>query len=325
MKTLRPLLAFAALVLAALALAVESPRAAAERDLFVSVLNDKKEPAEGLTVGDFVVREDGVAREVLRVERATAPMQIALLVDDSAAADSPIKKFRDGAKLFVKLVNAANKNEIAVITFGERSTLVRDYTTDPTVLFSAIDRIFPRSGTGMQLLDALVDASKGLAKRETSARRHIVVIMTEGTEFSTLHYQNVLDAIHRANATMHALVLTSISVSDMSSEEIRTRNQVLDLGTRTTGGRRDNLLADMSVEPACASLARELVNQYRIVYLAARHAHSAREARGHREAARANGSRTHARHRRARPHRSEAVTLWRAGSESSRASSLRRR
>jgi VWFA-related protein len=195
-------------------------------------------------------------------------MQIALLIDDSAAADSPIKKFRDGAKLFVKLVNAANKNEIAVITFGERSTLVRDYTTDPTALFSAIDRIFPRSGTGMQLLDALVDASKGLAKRETSGspRRHIVVIMTEGTEFSTLHYQNVLDALYRANATMHALVLTSISVSDLSSEEIRTRNQVLDLGTRTTGGRRDNLLADMSVEPAFASLARELLNQYRIVY-----------------------------------------------------------
>jgi VWFA-related protein len=266
MKTLRPLLASAAFMLVAITLAVESPRAVTERDLFLSVLDNKKEPVEGLTVDDFVVREDGVAREVLRVERATAPMQIALLIDDSAAADSPIKKFRDGAKDFVKLVTAAGRNEIAVITFGERSTLVRDYTTDPTALFSSIDRIFPRSGTGMQLLDALVDASRGLAKRETSARRHIVVIMTEGTEFSTLHYQNVLDALNRANATMHALVLTSISVSDMSSEEIRTRNQVLDLGTRTTGGRRDNLLADMSVEPACASLARELTNQYRIVY-----------------------------------------------------------
>jgi VWFA-related protein len=264
-KTFRALPAFTVLLIS-LALSAAAPRAAAERDIFVSVVNDKKEPVEGLAPGDFVVREDGVAREVLRVEPATAPMQIALLIDDSAAADSPIKKFRDGAKAFVKLVTAAGKNQIAVITFGERSTLVRDYTTDAAALSSAIDRIFARSGTGMQLLDALVDASRGLAKRETPERKHIVVIMTEGTEFSTLHHQNVLDAIHRANATMHALVLTSISASDITSEEIRTRNQVLDLGTRTTGGRRDNLLADMSVEPACASLARELLNQYRVVY-----------------------------------------------------------
>jgi VWFA-related protein len=259
----RPSFLIAPFCLAVLAVGV---LAAAERSIYVSVLDEKKAPAEGLTTNDFEVREDGVAREVLRVGKATEPMQIAFLIDDSAAADRPTREFREGAKAFVNLITAAGKHEIAIITFGERSTLVRDYTNDARALTSSIDRIFARTGAGMQLLDALVDASKGLGKREASPRRHIVVLMTEGVEFSTLHYQNVVDAIQGAGATMHALVLTSISTDDLASDSIRSRNQVLDLGTRTTGGRRDNLLAETSVEGACTSLARELLDQYRVVY-----------------------------------------------------------
>lgn len=238
--------------------------AAAERSVIVSVVDEKGQPVEGISVKDLDVREDGVAREILRVEQAKEPLMIALLIDDSAAADSATREFREGAKAFVNTIAAAGKNQIALVTFGERSTLVRDYTSDAAALSSSIDRIFSRSSAGMQMLDAVIDASKGLAKREDTARKQIVVLMTEGTEFSTVHDQTVVDAIRRADATMHALVLTTITASD--TEEIRTRNRVLDVGTRTTGGRRDTLLAESSVEGAMRSLARELLSQYRVVY-----------------------------------------------------------
>jgi VWFA-related protein len=237
---------------------------AAERSVIVSVIDEKGQPVEGISVKDLEVREDGVAREILRVEQAKEPLMIALLIDDSAAADSATREFRDGAKAFVNTITAAGKNQIALVTFGERSTLVRDYTSDAAALSSSIDRIFARSSAGMQMLDAVIDASKGLAKREDTARKQIVVLMTEGTEFSTVHDQTVVDAIRRADATMHALVLTTVTAGD--TEEIRTRNRVLDVGTRTTGGRRDTLLAESSVGGAMMSLARELLSQYRVVY-----------------------------------------------------------
>jgi VWFA-related protein len=238
--------------------------AAAERSVIVSVIDEKGQPVEGISVKDLELREDGVAREILRVEQAKEPLMIALLIDDSAAADSATREFRDGAKAFVNTIAAAGKNQIALVTFGERSTLVRDYTSDAAALSSSIDRIFARSSAGMQMLDAVIDASKGLAKREDTARKQIVVLMTEGAEFSTVHDQTVVDAIRRADATMHALVLTTVTASD--TEEIRTRNRVLDVGTRTTGGRRDTLLAESSVGGAMMSLARELLSQYRVVY-----------------------------------------------------------
>jgi VWFA-related protein len=239
--------------------------AAVDRSVIVTVLDEKGQPIEDVTVKDLEVREDGVVREVLRVERATDPLMIALLIDDSAASENAVREFRDGSKAFVNKIAAAGRNQIALITFGERSTLVRDYTSDAAALASSIDRVFHRTSTGMQMLDAVIDASKGLAKREDTARKQIVVLMTEGIEFSTVHDQTVVEAIRKADATMHALVLTTVTASN-ETEEVRTRNRVIDVGTRTTGGRRDTLLAESSVEGAMSSLARELLTQYKVVY-----------------------------------------------------------
>ena len=63
---------------------------ARERTLFVSALDPRGEPVEGLNPNDFVVTEDGRAREILRVSRAIEPMDIAVLADNSAAADRAI-------------------------------------------------------------------------------------------------------------------------------------------------------------------------------------------------------------------------------------------
>ena len=52
-----------------------------ERSMVVSVLDSSGAPVEGLAPTDFVIAEDGTEREVLRVEPATTPMQLAVLVD----------------------------------------------------------------------------------------------------------------------------------------------------------------------------------------------------------------------------------------------------
>src|SRR5262245_3205211 len=71
------------------------------RAMYVSVLNDAGAPVPDLGPQDFVVREDNVAREVLKVEPATDPMQVALLVDNSAASRDAISDLRKGLHEFV--------------------------------------------------------------------------------------------------------------------------------------------------------------------------------------------------------------------------------
>ena len=60
---------------------------AQQRGMFVSVVDKQGKPVENIGPTDLTIREDNVAREVLRVQPATDPIQIALMVDTSQAAD----------------------------------------------------------------------------------------------------------------------------------------------------------------------------------------------------------------------------------------------
>lgn len=252
-----------ALLLFTAACLVPAPASAQAQpqDLYVSVVDANGAPVSNLTASDFSVREDGVAREVLRIRPATAPMQIALLLDNSQAATPAMQLMRDGARAFVDAL--AGKGEIAIVTFGERPTIVVDYTTDTAKLKAGVDRLFARPGSGAYLLDALVNVSEGLQKREAD-RPVIVVVMTEGIEFSNQHYERVLDKIKASGAAMHVLAIGQPSAS--LSDEIRNRNQVISRGTSETGGRRNQLLATTAIEPRLKQLADELTHQYLVTY-----------------------------------------------------------
>ena len=66
------------------------------RKIYTSLVDKKGAPVTTVTPADLVVREDGVAREILSVTPATDPMRVALLVDNSQAATQSIQFLRDG-------------------------------------------------------------------------------------------------------------------------------------------------------------------------------------------------------------------------------------
>lgn len=231
-------------------------------DIYVSVVDSKSDPAPGLTAEDFRVREDGVAREVLKAGPATAPLTVAFVVDDSQAATPAIQMIREAMATFIKALDGTA--EIALVTFGERPTIVVDYTTDQKKLLDGAQRIFPRSGAGGELLETIVEVSRGMRKRE--ARRPVIaVLMMDGSvEFGNRYYQNVLEELDKSGAALHVVALGQPSPS--LSDEMRNRNQVVAVGTERTGGRRDNVLALTAAAPKMRQLAAELRNQYVVSY-----------------------------------------------------------
>ena len=231
------------------------------RDVYVSVVTGSGQPVAGLTAKDFAVREDGVLREVVSAGPATEPLTISVLVDDSQAATDAIQFIRDALGAFVNRLSG--KAEIAIATFGERPISVVDFTTSADALKRGVTKIFARSGSGAYLLDALIDVSRGLEKREAK-RPHIVVITTAGTEFSNRSYQQVLDALQASRASLHVLALGQPSSS--TDDEMRQRNIALGEGTERTGGRYDQVLALSGLTDRMQQLADELTGQYLVTY-----------------------------------------------------------
>jgi len=236
-------------------------RTSRERTFFVSAIDAKGEPVEGLDDSAFIVREDGARREVLRVSKATEPIDIAVLVDNSAAMADNLTLFRDAiGKFLARLVPA---NQVAVITLADRPTISVDYTRDPARLSESVGRLFPSPGSGMTLLDAVVETSRGLTRREAS-RAVMVPILTDGQEFSNRYYQDVVKSLVTARIAMHAVTVGQFQ--NTGEQQLRERAFFLEAGPRDSGGQRIFLLTAHGLDGALQRIARELSSQYKVVY-----------------------------------------------------------
>ena len=258
-----PIVRFVAGAAASLFISVVLVAQSAERVLYVSVWDEAtRAPVTGLETDAFNVREDGARREVLRVTPATSPMSVAILVDNSQAATPTIADLRKALGAFVKSLDGIGP--VAIIGVADRPTVLRDYTTDQKQLLDGVNRVFALPGSGATLLDAIVEVSQGLAKRETD-RAAMVVVTGEHREYSNRHYQDVLEGLAKGGAMMHALVLTGPGGTALN-DEARNRASVLDLGPKASGGTRTDVLTSQAFEVKLQELAAILKSQHRVVY-----------------------------------------------------------
>jgi hypothetical protein len=102
-------------------------------------------------------------------------------------------------------------------------------------------------------------------RKRRDLRRVMVIVTTQGPEFSEIGYQTVLEYVKESGAPMHSYVLLrdGISPTDPAAQEVE---MTLAVGTRMTGGRREDLLSAMVMTPRLQSLANELNHQYQVVY-----------------------------------------------------------
>lgn len=234
-----------------------------QRTLLVSATTDTGAPVQQLTPDDVVVREDGVAREILKVSRATAPVQIVILVDNSQAATRAIQDIRLGLDAFVN--EFAGPHEISLVAVADRPTVLVGPTTSKAALERGIDRIFARPDAGAYTVQGIIEQAQAIEKREP-VRAAILAISSLGIEFSDRGYQAATDALAESGASLYVIELQDTVEAGPLTQGTRDRNIVFDRGVSDSGGTRDILLANLSLRDALMKMGHVITTQYQVVY-----------------------------------------------------------
>ena len=161
-----------------------------------------------------------------------------------------------------------------MVTFGGPPRILVESTAQLDRLRDGIGRIFAFSDSAAYLLDALVETAHGFERR-TSPRPVIVIVTSEGIDYSRHGFESVLEALQASQVAPHAIVLKhrappALRASRLGDGDLLgglyQRDLVRARGPKTTGGQRRDLLMSTTTRDALDRLAGILTSQYDVVY-----------------------------------------------------------
>jgi VWFA-related protein len=274
-----------AVALSALLLAQDDATLKVEVSLVNILFNvrDKKGGLVGnLNKDDFKVFEDGKEQEVKFFNRETdLPLTIGLLIDVSASQMNLIEIEKNAAYQFFGSV--LRKQDLAfLISFGEESELLQDYTNSAKLLRAGLEGLHVSSGVGgfgpgpvptisqprgTVLYDAVYVASADQLKGQVG--RKVLVLITDGEdEGSKYRISQAIEAAQKADAIIYGFYYVdrpfymSRGMVFQGGSDAALRQMSED-----TGGHVFHVDRKMTLQQAFDELQNEMRSQYAIGYI----------------------------------------------------------
>src|SRR6202046_30503 len=245
-------------------------------------VRDKKGGLVGsLNKDDFKVFEDGKEQEVKFFNRETdLPLTIGLLIDVSGSQMNLIEIEKNAAYQFFGTV--LRKQDLAfLISFGEDSELLQDYTNSPKLLRAGLDGLQVSSGVGgfgpgpvptisqprgTVLYDAVYVASADQLKGQVG--RKVLVLITDGEdEGSKYKISQAIEAAQKADALIYGFYYVDRGFY-MSHGMVFAggSDAALRQMSEDTGGHVFHVDRKMTLQDAFTELQEEMRSQYAIGY-----------------------------------------------------------
>ncbi len=231
-----------------------------------------------LNKDDFTVLEDGKPQTIKYFTRETdLPLTIGLLIDVSASQRNLLDIEKHAAHQFFAQV-LRKKDEAFLISFGEDSELLQDYTNSPKLLQAGLSQLQVNSGAGgfgpgpvptisqprgTVLYDAVYLAASEKLRAEVG--RKVIVLITDGIdEGSKLKIEEAIEASQKSDVVIYSMDYAdpsaygrfSFGVSDFALQKM----------SGETGGRVFKVDRHLTLEDAFKQLQDEMRSQYSIGY-----------------------------------------------------------
>jgi hypothetical protein len=193
-------------------------------------------------------------------------MQVAVLVDTSAAAADALQDVRGGVQSFVRALLAKSpESQISIMSFGERPKTDAEFSSDVAAVDKGIGRLFPVNDAGAYYMEAITEAVKNFKKREVVRPVIVAFVVEAGPEFSSETPEQVTDALKSIGATLWTISLQGTRDQGMDQER-RNRARVLAESTERSGGGRETILSPMAIKKTFEVIAERLTSQFVVTY-----------------------------------------------------------
>jgi hypothetical protein len=230
---------------------------ARSRVLLASVADPRNQPLVDLGPDDFVVTENGQNREVFSVYPADYP--VAILIDNSAAAEPELEAIRPAVKRFVSRVS---ERLVALGVLASPADMITSFEDSRALQLQRIDEIGASASVAIMPLEAVSAAIRTIGAIGTPFSA-IVVVSAHAESPAPPNDPQWLNEILETRAVLHVVRRGSPAVAPAGPPPPDVLRELAD----RTRGSFTTIFSAASYSVALNSLADRLATEMMIEYL----------------------------------------------------------
>jgi Ca-activated chloride channel family protein len=247
-------------------------------NMVATVVDGKGRTVPNLTIDDFILEEDGQPQTIKHlVPSADLPISIGVVLDASLSMETKIRTAQRAVNRFLSMIH--QDDEIFLMTFTRRASLIADFTSDRTTLTNAL-MTGVNLGGGTSLYDSLYQALQKV--KEGRYQKKAVLLVTDGEDTTSLtRFDKALQDIRESDMLVYSVGIRGAPGFDMGTDPLSgnarssTPNyttvdmKVLNRFGEASGGRAweiSEAAFGKNMDAVIDTIAAELRSQYSIGY-----------------------------------------------------------
>ena len=247
-------------------------------NVVATVVDGKGRTVPNLTSDDFIVEEDGQPQTInFLLPSADLPISIGVILDASNSMESKIRTAQRAVDRFLSMIH--EDDEIFLMTFTRRASLIADFTSDRTKLTNAL-LTGVNLGGGTALYDSLYQALQKV--QQGRYQKKAVLLVTDGEDTTSLtRFDKALQYIRESEMLVYSVGIKGAPRFDMGTDPLSgdaksgTLNnttvdmKVLNRFGEASGGRAWEIAEatfGRNMDAVLETIAAELRSQYSIGY-----------------------------------------------------------
>jgi Ca-activated chloride channel family protein len=224
----------------------------------------------GLTADHFAVFEDGVQQTLTLFGSEQVPVDVAFVLDTSSSMGTDLPLVKQAARGLVSKLRAGDR--AAVVDVKQTVGMPQPFTEDHDMVAAAVDALSARGSTAVY--DGLYTALREFQRERRmhpEVRRKALVLLSDGVDnASHVTFEDAAELARQLDVTIYTIALrpASPASSFAQNETVRQADYTMRSLARETGGLAFFPLKAAELEQIYSAIARELVSQYALGYVA---------------------------------------------------------